>query len=1017
MKPHRLTLEAFGPYADSVTIEFDELALDGLFLIHGPTGAGKTFLLDAMSFALYGEVTGARGKHTLRSDHADPLATPRVILEFSAHGHRYRVERSPTHTVPKVRGVGETNKPATATLTPLDATTPMAIASSITEVNHEVARLIGLNASQFQQVILLPQGRFEQVLRAGSDEREALLKTLFDTVLYEQVTNWLDEQAKEARRLVHDQDRDLSGLRDRAAHEWHPFSDPEADGEAASDPGHEVTETALLLDQASLDVLVDRIDEHVERARAAVVLAQSNRQASQTSKEAADATAARWDRRHAARTRQAELEANAKQIRDDRQVLERAQRAEQLRGSLETEDERRAELAHLRDEIDTHLVEATQARDRGAALPSAVMGLDLTEIPKPAAITKALTALAAHRAKLEDLAKKSVEADAEAAKADQARETGAAHLARVERMTESAAGHVTERAAAVEQLEAARTARDQVPGLALAATAATQRAEAATTLATTRSRLLQAEREEVKAERAAIKARKASQVLRQRYLDGIAATLAGALDDDRPCPVCGSTEHPSPAVAAPDAVTKDEVSAAEDIADLAATAADAATKVAGALATKVAALVGQAGAVADDPTTAKEHAELATYELARASDLAESIAPLEARVTDLDGLLTALAEKVANANTEAATNNAAAASADEQAAQRRAEIRKVLGDDVTPKAALETLSDMVDAFDATASDAEQETELRAQHTAALEHLQRELGASPFTSAPDARIALRDERIRSELESRFNAHDDEVVKHQGVLEAADLADLPDDRPDTTGALASVDAADLAHLTSIEHQKGATDAQTELRRLANEHRAGEAMLAERRDHAGLVSGIADRCAGRTTPKVSLQRWVLAAYLEDICRHANSRLEAMTSGRYRMLVHREGERGGGKAGLGLRVRDAFTGEEREVSTLSGGETFQASLALALGVADAVQAHTGGVHLDALFIDEGFGTLDPDNLQLAMDELDRLREGGRMVGVISHVGALRERIRSGIEVTPTDKGSTVRVGAIAVP
>ena len=174
------------------------------------------------------------------------------------------------------------------------------------------------------------------------------------------------------------------------------------------------------------------------------------------------------------------------------------------------------------------------------------------------------------------------------------------------------------------------------------------------------------------------------------------------------------------------------------------------------------------------------------------------------------------------------------------------------------------------------------------------------------------------------------------------------------------------------------------------------------------------MADRCAGRLAPKVSLQRWVLAAYLEDICSYANTRFEAMTAGRYRMLVHRESESGNTKAGLGIRVLDAFTGEEREVSTLSGGETFQASLALALGVADAVQAHTGGVHLDTLFIDEGFGTLDPDNLQLAMDELDRLREGGRMVGVISHVGALRERIRSGIEVIPTDKGSTVRVGDI---
>jgi exonuclease SbcC len=153
------------------------------------------------------------------------------------------------------------------------------------------------------------------------------------------------------------------------------------------------------------------------------------------------------------------------------------------------------------------------------------------------------------------------------------------------------------------------------------------------------------------------------------------------------------------------------------------------------------------------------------------------------------------------------------------------------------------------------------------------------------------------------------------------------------------------------------------------------------------------------------------VLSAYLDDICRYANQRLELMTSSRYQLRLSDEGGRGGRQAGLGLRVLDAYTGEEREVNSLSGGETFQASLALALAVADVVEARTGGLHLEALFIDEGFGTLDPDNLQLAMDELDRLRDGGRMIGIISHVGALKERIRAGIEVSAGENGSRARV------
>ena len=163
MRPHRLTVEAFGPYAGCETVELDDLALDGLFLIYGPTGAGKTFLLDAMSFALYGKVPGARGTHALKSDHAEPRATPRVTLEFSAQGRRYRVDRTPTHSVPKVRGDGDTTKQATATLVHLDGgAAPVPVASSVTEVEREVERLVGLDAAQFHQVILLPQGRFEQ---------------------------------------------------------------------------------------------------------------------------------------------------------------------------------------------------------------------------------------------------------------------------------------------------------------------------------------------------------------------------------------------------------------------------------------------------------------------------------------------------------------------------------------------------------------------------------------------------------------------------------------------------------------------------------------------------------------------------------------------------------------------------------------------------------------------------------------------------------------------------------------
>lgn len=237
VKPHRLAIEAFGPYADPVAIDFDELAAEGLFLIHGTTGAGKTFLLDALCFALYGEVSGDRSVKGLRSDHAAPGAVPRVSLEFSCGAARYRVERTPAHTAPKARGQGTTEKPPQAVLFRLDAGAPeQAVAAKTTEVTREVEHLVGLSAAQFRQVILLPQGRFAEVLRAKAEEREALLKTLFDTVIYERAGWWLEDQARAARNLALDQAREQEVLRRRAADAWAPHAPEPPEGTEPAEP-------------------------------------------------------------------------------------------------------------------------------------------------------------------------------------------------------------------------------------------------------------------------------------------------------------------------------------------------------------------------------------------------------------------------------------------------------------------------------------------------------------------------------------------------------------------------------------------------------------------------------------------------------------------------------------------------------------------------------------------------------------------------------------------------------------
>ncbi|MFL0774479.1 MAG: AAA family ATPase, partial [Prochlorococcus sp.] len=250
MKPHHLKIEAFGPYAEPVEIGFDELSQEGLFLIHGTTGAGKTFLLDAICFALYGEVSGERSIKGLKSDHAEPSAVPRVSLEFSSSGARYLVERSPAYITMKTRGEGTTERAPKAALYKMVGTEREVIVSRTTEVTQEVEGLVGLNAAQFRQVILLPQGKFAEVLRAKADEREALLKTLFDTVVFEEAGSWLQEKAKVACGEVAEQNRDQEELRNQATREWSPYAQQPEEYEAEEAVAD--TSEAVPMDQAGL---------------------------------------------------------------------------------------------------------------------------------------------------------------------------------------------------------------------------------------------------------------------------------------------------------------------------------------------------------------------------------------------------------------------------------------------------------------------------------------------------------------------------------------------------------------------------------------------------------------------------------------------------------------------------------------------------------------------------------------------------------------------------------------------
>ena len=1016
MKPHRLTFCALGPYAGEVEIDFDPLVEEGLFLIHGPTGAGKTFLLDALCFALYGDVPGERARHTVRSDHAAVNVSPWVELEFTSQGTRWRVRRSPEHERAKKRGEGVTGVPASATLERHAGNEWRAVAAKTREVNSEVNGLLGLTAQQFQQVILLPQGRFEQVLRSGSEDREKLLRALFDTTIFGAASDWLDGEARHRRETASRHEDELANLRRQAAERWWSVTaEPDAEGRRPTNgPADEAdADTSWPADQAALDELVQNAKSLKEQAAAAADSAEGVLTTTRSTHVTIERTAGHWDRRAALRERRAELAEERPAIDADRETLRLAREAEALRHVLDAEHHHRHELARCTTLVNEQIAAVADRCNEAPSLPDGLAMPAADETPTVQDLSAIGTALAVHRVKLDDFAADATTAARLESSGAAERDAEANHRQIEEQETAAAAEHEQHRQTAEAALINARSAADRVADLQAVADRATQCAEAAAKLAELKTPLDAAATALTAARQVTLDRRSEALDLRERHLEGIAAVLAGTLINDAPCPVCGSTDHPNPAEPAEDAVGAQEVKAAEAVAVKAEKAETRARAAQYELAANAAESRGAAGDAADDHEGAAERADEATAQVRAATGLAKQIDELGKTVKAHRDAATAAENAAKQAALDATAAAGGATTAEDEAATLRTGIAEEIGA-INPAAAVEEITAAEAAIETLSTAALNRSTAETTFRTTAATLATQLAPSPFATPDEARDALRSPEDRDEMRHRIKTHDRASHDVDRDLKADDLRDLPDERPDTEAPADALADAEAAARAANDRRTRTADAHTAISGWTADHRGHSKTYATALAEAELWSTVADRCNGRTAPKVSLQRWVLSVYLEEICTFANRRLGSMTGGRYRLSVHRDREWGGGKAGLGLRVHDTYTGSEREVSTLSGGETFQASLSLALGVADVVTSHTGGVRLDALFVDEGFGTLDSEALQLAMDELDRLREGGRTVGLISHVGELRERIRTGIEVTATDHGSEVRVGAI---
>jgi len=1023
MRPHRLRVTAFGAFGGTVEISFEDLACSGLFLLHGETGAGKTTLLDAIGFALYGRVPGERGKsRRLRSDHAAPGTPTEVQLEATLGGRRMRITRKPEQERAKLRGAGTTTEQARVLLEEQAGGSWRAVSTRVGEADAEIADLMGMSADQFFQVVLLPQGEFARFLHADAGDRAKLLQRLFGTDRFHAVEEWLARRRKATADEVREAEAGISGLLARVAQASgvpvpsddavpsngpEPSHDPLPSGDAKSARGAlpPAGWAAQLAEAAAAGAAAGQVQvagHRRELDRALDLLRDAERLAD------------RQRRRQDALDTRDRLAAATADLQDRRAELAAAARAAEVAPALAEADRTSRALAQAR-------VREEQARLRAAAAPAAAAA------PGPAAAPGASAAElraagqehVTRLGRLEALRSVSRQADDEDQAAEAARASAAALAARVDAATAELADGQRQRPGLSLERDRAAEAGQRLPAVQAEADRYARAADDASALVRAQADRSRQERAYVDAKLEAAELVSAATRLREARIDGMRAELAATLVDGAPCPVCGSLEHPELCELRGERVTREQ----EDAADTEALVASEKSEMIGARlgaaderVTALSARLEQAGF-----TAAVDQAEANRLDQA-ARDLAAqagSLASVAGKLADLQVALEALDQAIADTRKHLAelteqreAGLRQAAGADLRAGRHRESLLAQLGGQPDLDTALTAARQAADALTAAADAADATMRAQDDTRRAGDLAGQAAAEAGFADLEAARRAQRDAPWRAAADQAIREHEASSRAVAELLADPDLDVALDPPADLDGARAGVGEARQAHDDAVAAYDRAKHRAEQLADLAPRLAARLDELKPLADRATEARRLADLAAGlgANTLRMTLSSFVLAARLEEVAAAASERLLKMTSGRY-SLVHTDARRGAGRSGLGLLACDGWTGVDRETSTLSGGETFLASLALALGLADVVTGEAGGTRIEALFVDEGFGSLDEDTLEEVMTVLDGLREGGRMVGIVSHVAELRQRIPAQVRVHKGQAGSHLTV------
>ena len=908
MRPLTLTLSAFGPYAGQITLALEQLGKNGLYLIRGDTGAGKTSIFDAIAFALYGEASGDQREAAMfRSQYAAPDTPTFVELTFESAGKTYRVRRVPEYTRPAKRGGGVTLQRAEAELTMPDGR----VVTRVKEVGQAVREIVGVDREQFAQIAMIAQGDFLKLLVASTEERMRIFRQIFHTGRYQKLQAALKDQLAALSRA---RDKLRDGLMQAVGSARYPADSVLGQRLADAQAGRLLLqETAALLDE------IVRQDSAAQEAgrRALERLDKQIGQAARTLGQARELAAARTQLRDAQAKRQA-----------IQQEMEKAGAARAALAARKPEREALAQqAAALAEEVRRH--EACSRLDQAL---EAAQKRYTAGCAAQAACAKQLTDLADQQA---------------AARAGQ------------ERLADSAIRAEKQRAEHAALLEEQRAFNGLSRDLDAVAASARQYARV--------------QKDYLAAAQSAEAAQGRYQQMNRAFLDEQAGILALGLQDGAPCPVCGACSHPRPAQVTLGAPREADLEQAKQ-------QAAAAQDEAGRLSAEAGQLRG-------------------ALEARRAG--------LQQRARELLGDVPCeeMAEQIAAAGAALRDRLAACKSALDQAQQDMRQLDQF-------GHTLRTLEQAVQQAQARQAAAQQAIARAEQDTQHLARQKQELAdglrypdqAAARRAAQQTKDTIQDlDRRTEQADQAYQACKSQADALEGTIAA--LAGQLEHAPeiDMETIQAELEACN-ARRRALED--GQTARAARLDRNQDALRALEthgAALAEAEQKWGWVKSLADTAGGQLVgrEKIMLETYVQMTYFDRILARANTRLMVMSRGQYELKRRAQAENNRRQSGLELDVVDHYNGSVRSVKTLSGGESFQAALSLALGLSDEVQSAAGGVQLDVMFVDEGFGSLDEEALEQAVRALSDLSGGNRLIGIISHVEALARRIDRQIVVT----------------